>query len=405
LIVILLGVVIAGFSFSWGYLAKARGIFPYTHINRVFDRAPRMRVRKEMHSRSALPELEALGYVEGMADSLPEKIGVVIHDEKMTQPGLNLYCAASHGTAHLITNQGDIVHSWRLPKKLGINHCEVLPNGDLIVQCGKALYNVDRDSRLQWVKPGSYHHCFDVTEDGRILALSRRLEHHKDLHKTSPILVDYLETLNQEGRPIQETSLLSVLEASGFRYLLPSFHHLSFAENVSIDPLHANYVEEIHGPAAKASEFFGEGDLVMSFKNLNLIAIFDRETMEILWGWGPSNLSLPHFPTLLDNGNILVFNNGVDRSEVLEVDPASYRVVWRYTQAGFFSKFRGAVQRLKNGNTLITESDKGYAHEVSPSGNIVWQFANPYFLDDGRRAYIWQVERIEPERAAFISSS
>lgn len=391
-------------SFSWGYLTKSRRMFPYAHVHRVFDRS-KVRIRKEMHSRSELPALIALGYVEGMADSVPEKMGVTIHDEKKTQPGLNLYCAASDYAAYLVANSGDTVHSWSLPRKLGVNHCEVLSNGDLLVQSGNALYKVDKNSRVLWAKPGAYHHCFDTTEEGLILALSRRLERHEHLHKSSPILVDYLETVNQAGQTLREVSLLSAMESSAFRYLLPSFHHISFEQNVSVDPLHANYIEEIHGTTAKKSELFREGNLIISFKNLNLIAILDKETMEVVWGWGPSNLTLPHFPTLLENGNLLLFNNGVDQSDVLEIDPTSYRVVWRYAPEGFFSKFRGAVQRLENGNTLITESDKGYVHEVTPAGDTVWQFANPHFLDDGRRGYIWQLERIAPGSLEFVSSS
>ena len=44
----------------------------------------------------------------------------------------------------------------------------------------------------------------------------------------------------------------------------------------------------------------------------------------------------------------------------------------------FFSLTCGAVQRLPNGNTLITESDAGRAFETTTDGEIVWEFYNPH---------------------------
>ena len=69
----------------------------------------------------------------------------------------------------------------------------------------------------------------------------------------------------------------------------------------------------------------------------------------------------------------------------------------------FFSKSRGSVQRLPNGNTLITESDKGYVFEVTPKKEIVWRFANPD-IEDGIRQAIWRMTRFVPNdpRVAFV---
>jgi hypothetical protein len=61
----------------------------------------------------------------------------------------------------------------------------------------------------------------------------------------------------------------------------------------------------------------------------------------------------------LTNGHLLIFNNGIKRSSVLELDPIANRVVWKYEDDTFYSRMRGSVQRLPNGNTLITESDSG----------------------------------------------
>lgn len=68
----------------------------------------------------------------------------------------------------------------------------------------------------------------------------------------------------------------------------------------------------------------------------------------------------------------------------------------------FFSLTRGSVQRLANGNTLITESDTGYVFEVTPRRKVVWQFANPVVSQKGEREAIWRMTRFEPKSLTFL---
>ncbi|HJP05426.1 MAG: hypothetical protein QGG67_07840 [Gammaproteobacteria bacterium] len=61
---------------------------------------------------------------------------------------------------------------------------------------------------------------------------------------------------------------------------------------------------------------------------------------------------------------------------------------------------------LPNGNTLITESDRGRLLEVSPAGEIVWEYVNP---DRGgpdntySPALMWG-QRYMPEELSFLST-
>ncbi len=55
--------------------------------------------------------------------------------------------------------------------------------------------------------------------------------------------------------------------------------------------------------------------------------------------------------------------------------------VWSYTapdQYSFYSAFVSGAHRMKNGNTLITSGAKGRMMEVTPEGQIVWEYWNPY---------------------------
>ena len=54
---------------------------------------------------------------------------------------------------------------------------------------------------------------------------------------------------------------------------------------------------------------------------------------------------------------------------------------WKYIAKdtiSFFAPFVSGGQRMKNGNTFITEGPKGRIFEVTPEGEIVWEYLNPY---------------------------
>ncbi|MFG0317060.1 MAG: arylsulfotransferase family protein, partial [Planctomycetota bacterium JB042] len=64
-----------------------------------------------------------------------------------------------------------------------------------------------------------------------------------------------------------------------------------------------------------------------------------------------------------------------------ELDPTTLETVWEYggdRERPFETETCGSAQRLANGNTLLTESDNGRAIEVTPDGEIVWEWINPH---------------------------
>jgi outer membrane protein assembly factor BamB len=69
---------------------------------------------------------------------------------------------------------------------------------------------------------------------------------------------------------------------------------------------------------------------------------------------------------------------------VIEVDPKTNTVVWEYfdeMRPAFFSPYMGAAQRLPNGNTHITESATGRLFDVTPQGEVVWEYVIPNFAE------------------------
>jgi hypothetical protein len=127
-------------------------------------------------------------------------------------------------------------------------------------------------------------------------------------------------------------------------------------------------------------------------------------------GWGPGILEYPHHPSVLESGNILVFDNGGRErsySRILELDPGANRIVWQYVgkpRESFFAPVMGASQRLPNGNTLITESTSGRVFEVTRDGETTWQFLNFEVSKrgegKGKRATIYRMMRYSPDYLA-----
>jgi hypothetical protein len=101
-------------------------------------------------------------------------------------------------------------------------------------------------------------------------------------------------------------------------------------------------------------------------------------------------------------------------SRVVEVDTATSQIVWEYSEGpggDFYTRIRGGVQQLPNGNVLVTESDRGRVFEVTREKQIVWEYYNPDRIsaepipNDVRafRAPIYRVKRISLEVMAAIA--
>jgi hypothetical protein len=88
-------------------------------------------------------------------------------------------------------------------------------------------------------------------------------------------------------------------------------------------------------------------------------------------------------------------------SQLVELEPFSQRIVWSYAgspENDFSSHVLGCVQRLANGNTLVTESTSGRAFELTPSNEVVWRWTSPYRAGPNGEgvAVLVEVLRLDP---------
>jgi hypothetical protein len=143
------------------------------------------------------------------------------------------------------------------------------------------------------------------------------------------------------------------------------------------------------------------GDLLYRWGNPQVYKAGDENTRRLHWQHDAQWIE----DDLPGAGNMLVFNNGVERpggeySSVVELMPpvdslGQYRLtpgeayapadpLWEYTAPtpeDFFARSMSGAQRLPNGNTLICDAPYGIFFEVTPDGEEVWRYVNPVTQD------------------------
>jgi hypothetical protein len=335
--------------------------------------------------------------------------GTLRLDAERAAPGVNLYASEVEPGAWVVDLEGRRVHRFQDRREEPTNWKLVkpLPDGTFAaLVAGGTILAFDARSRLLWEVTSGFHHDFDVAADGRLYAPAFRTRRLAALSRVYPIRDDGLEIWGPDRR-LERRLSFGELVAREPELLAAARAHDRRLLDWRLDLLHTNTVEVLERDVAwPAGPRWPAGSVLVCWRNLDTVAVVDPRSEEILWHWGRGVLERPHQPTLLADGRLLVFDNGSRRgwSRVLEVDPPTGRILWEYTAdppASFFTASRGAAQRLANGNTLIVESGSGRAFEVTPAGDVVWEYLDPRLRDPWfgppERATIYRMQRLAPE--------
>jgi hypothetical protein len=354
-----------------------------------------------------LDALRALPYVHWSGRADPALRGVVLHDRSRAWPGVNLY-TNDRDQAYLMDMEGRRLHTWRVPETRHhhCEHAELLDDGKLAVICvNDALFILDRRSDVLLDHRAKVHHDLAPLTDGTLIVADKAIHPYR----RRMVYFDGLTWLGPRGETLRTWSTWKHLSA--IRQLHPPSpldrpgDWWKLLER-SYDYYHLNTVESL--PATTLGERdarFRAGNLLLCLRNPGLVLVVDRDRGDVVWSWGSGQLDGPHLPTLLENGRLLIFDNGTERdySRVIELDPLTLEVTWEYRAdppQSFHSKWRGSSQRLPNGDTLICDADAGHVFEVTPEGERVWEFWNPELRRD-RRKGIYRFTRVAPERVAW----
>ena len=346
---------------------------------------------------------ESVGTPSGIEPNTIKRRGTGLHgyDARRASPGFTLLTPLLGGGAvYLVDMRGDVVHTWSMPYPPGA-YAYLTDSGTLFYNgnaptdtfLGKQLFNggvaleVGWNGNVLWqIQQPGHHHDGRLLRNGNILLLCAQEIPDgvaasirgglPGSEADGRIWADFLVEMTTSGE--------TVWTWRSWEYLDPATHPLTLPSDERAYWTHGNAVFEL-----------ADGNLLLSMRNISTIVRINRRTDQIDWELGPPPLAGAHGVNELPNGNLLLFDNGpyrVDQlriapaaapfSRVLEIDPDTNDIVWSYQELlpwNFFSALLSNAQRLPNGNTFINEGLSGRLFEITPDGEVVWEYVSPYF--------------------------
>ena len=322
--------------------------------------------------------------------------GLIYYASQHSYRGYTLITSSRGTDAYLLDMEGRVCHRWHLEE--GISYGYLLSNGHLLMRTNPpagadarprgartavgAVIELDWDGNLVWdYRNPMVHHDFQRLPNGNTLVLvfeeipsgvaTRVKGGIVDEDVAEPMLGDVVHEVTPAGNIVDSWR---------------SWEHLNVDEDVIC--FLENRYEWTHQNSLNIT---ANGDLLVSFRQTSTVGIVDRASGQFTWKWGPGEISHQHNPTYLDNGHVLIFDNGPHHvgasfSRIVEVDPSNNELAWEYTgdpPISFYSYHISGAERLPNGNTLISEGAPGRIFEVTYNKEIVWEYINPFRSNGG----------------------
>jgi hypothetical protein len=289
-----------------------------------------------------------------------EGIGVVTHKEKKCDNGLILWNSRSKSIVNLMDRKGNIVQKWNTGNQ-PVHYSELHKDFLYVIAKDEYFRKIDPDSKIIWNIPIRGHHDMSFY-NGKIYLLTRKGDR-----------IDHVTVICLESGKILNTYCINNIISKYFEDVDFSVY----------DTLHTNSIQAID-----------DETVLLSFRNISIIAIVNLEEEKILWFWGKDIVSRQHHATMLDNGNILLFDNGVTkkRSRVLEINIEG-KILWE-SNVDFYSRAGSSCQILPNNHVLICSNEDGRIFEITRENEVVWDFLNPD-MKGNKRGAIYRAMRVE----------
>ncbi len=310
--------------------------------------------------------------------------------------------------ADLIDATGAVLHSWPIDysrmieggARDDIPHAATpLADGSLLVSFddGHALTRIDACGNPIWVKNDMvYHHVISRGADGYWAWADPAWDggHNQYLVRFNP----------ETGETVEKISLLlDIIPASAKSQtditLTEDFPvELEADPDATTDILHPNDIDELTPELAPQFPEFKAGDLLVSMRNINLVAVIDRQSHAVLWAqYGPWRNQ--HDPDFEKDGTISVYSNNWDRnrSTLISIDPKTNlsRDLFQGTGLWFSSYVMGNHESLPNGNWLIASPMEGRVIEATADGRVVREFNN--ILDENYNSVLSSAEFVNDD--------
>ena len=399
---ILLVYLFSALSFGFGMYVQRAKIWPYSVVREVFlflgghpdeESSLAQKIRNDLdikperfiHSYSPL-DLANFTQVTGLPLTKARETPIVrlnptVQDGYIYIAGKFDFTGGMNGVL-LLTTGGQLVNYWIIPddeNRDGHWHSLfVSPNGEIvhgpdnekikkIDYCGKVIWESSSRSR--------FHHSIARNSEGLFWVSGSALD---QINAVS--LVDFSNGLQKKEVLLRDIHATNSGQLSIFDLI---HRYLSLEPEEAPDLWHHNDVEPLLDEMASAFPTLNAGDLAISYRHLNLVYIFDPETLKIKW-WAQSRTSAQHDIDWQPNGTVTVFDNRHDRegdySTIVRFRPPDDipEVVFDGRDQNFFSGHAGKHEYLDDGSLLLLSSPQGRVLMLDSKGEVLFEFINRY---------------------------
>lgn len=253
--------------------------------------------------------------------------------------------------------------------------------------------NTLREYTVQGDYPTQAHDILFL-ENGHVLLLSQPVR-----------TVDLTAYGGHEEAQVVEAVIQELDAENNIVFEWRSWEHLDLNDTANLAELTIAPPEPVSYLHVNAFTVDTDGNIIFSARRFDELIKIDRNTGEIIWRMGGqqsrnnqfiyindpfAGFSGQHHVQLLENGNLLLFDNGNADSDhparalEYQLDQENFlaTLVWSFTDRHErTAPAMGSVQRLANGNTLIgwgtAPSTGENITEVSASGEVVFTLSLP----------------------------
>ena len=276
-----------------------------------------------------------------------------------------------------------------------------LADGSVLVNTdkGDVMTRYDACGEPVWTRDGAFHHSFSPDPRGGVwtwLGETSAFDQYQYLVRVDP----------ESGETLERIALVEdIIDASPEQRLVftmvpgEEIVHQEGYRGVS-DIFHPNDLEALTPAMADAFPDFEVGDLLMSFRNIDLVAVLDPATRELRW-WSHGPWIEQHDPDFLPSGEISVFNNnrkGRRRtSSIIAIEPGSRAVrdVPVDPDYRFYTQYMGKHEYLDDGTLQVVVPFEGRALEFDADGSLVLEINNVF--GDEHNAFLSDYALLAPD--------
>lgn len=414
-------------SFAYGYISHSQQIFPHELLREAKIAYQSIVELRQDETIPGVDFWDDSGLTKPKAIPLAQKRGkeniFFLGDEHAHRD----LCPETGCLAWITDRRGNIIHAWKnfpdlwepLEGREAIGDtwsaypvgAYLYPNGDILVSfhgmnvfpIAMGLAKFDKDSNLLWKRSGYYHHWFTVDEEGRIYIPSMRVV-------DSPLEMDDLQKYFVCKKELFQVESVEILDLNGnliknidiYDALIDSELAGVFNNNGKIqdkietcDPMHLNYVGVLTPSMAAEFPDFEPGDLLLSFRSMNALAVLSPETKLFKWFYVGA-VQNQHSPKFLGGNRILIFDNlggdksrGTSRIVALDVSSENSTDVFpspamKIPSRPIYSETAGYIDvHPDRRRVLVSWTHQGLVWEIDmESGEVLWEYVNTHPVED-----------------------